>query len=111
VHRLLSAAIDRRPLDRATIEQVNGFAAGAPTHLRLDWAPGGAPTSIWIDTTNGSTAMLGRIATCCIELLAGPRAGGLRRCEGPGCSLLFVKNRARRRWCHPSCGHRARQAR
>jgi predicted RNA-binding Zn ribbon-like protein len=108
---LLSAVIGGRTPDKVTVDQVNGFAAAAPTHLRLDWAADGAPVSRWHDTTTGSTAVLGRIATCCIELLAGLQAGALRRREGPGCSLLFVKNHARRRWCHPSCGHRDRQAR
>jgi predicted RNA-binding Zn ribbon-like protein len=111
IYCLLSAVIDGRTPDQAAVDQVNGFAAAAPTRLRLDWAADGAPVSRWFDTTTGSTAVLGRIATCCIELLAGPQAGALRRCEGPGCSLLFVKNHSRRRWCHPSCGHRDRQAR
>jgi predicted RNA-binding Zn ribbon-like protein len=111
VHRLLSAAIDGRTPEKVTVEQVNHFAAAAPTHLRLEWAADGAPIVRALDTTTGSTAVLGRVATCCIELLAGPQAGALRRCEGPGCSMLFVKNHSRRRWCHPSCGHRYRQAR
>jgi predicted RNA-binding Zn ribbon-like protein len=111
VHRLLSAAIDESTSDKAAIDQVNDFAQAAPTHVKLDWPADGTPTLRWRDTTNGTTAVLGRIATCCIELLAGPQAGALRRCEGPGCSLFFVKNHSRRRWCHPSCGHRDRQAR
>ncbi len=111
VHSLLSAAIDERTPDAVSVERVNGFAAAAPTRLRLDWAGTGGPVSRWRDTTTGSTAVLGRIATCCIELLTGPEAGKVRRCQGPGCSLIFVKSHPRRRWCHPSCGHRDRQAR
>jgi predicted RNA-binding Zn ribbon-like protein len=111
VHSLLSAVIDGRTPDEVSVERVNGFAAAAPTHLRLDWAGDAAPGSRWLDTTTGSTAVLGRIATCCIELLAGPGAGNVRRCQGPGCSLIFIKSHPRRRWCHPSCGHRDRQAR
>ncbi|WP_219462283.1 CGNR zinc finger domain-containing protein [Nonomuraea rhizosphaerae] len=110
VHHLLTAAVEGRTPDAAAVERVNAFAAAAPTHLRLDWSAGG-PAAHWADTTDGSTATLGRIATCCIELLTGPRAGGVRRCQSPDCSLIFVQSHPRRRWCHPSCAHRDRQAR
>ncbi|WP_344586736.1 CGNR zinc finger domain-containing protein [Actinomadura vinacea] len=111
VHGLLSAAVERRTPDMAVVERLNGFAMAAPTHLRLEWPVDGGPAARLVDTTTGAAAILGRVAHCCIELLAGPQAGGLRRCRGPGCSLLFVKDHSRRRWCHPSCGHRDRQAR
>jgi predicted RNA-binding Zn ribbon-like protein len=116
--RALRDAPDRRapPADgrtpgRGAVSRVNDFARAAPTYPRLDWPAGGAPAVRWLDDTGGGTAVLGRIAASCIELLTGERAGNLRRCRGPGCSLLFVKNHSRRRWCHPSCGHRDRQAR
>jgi predicted RNA-binding Zn ribbon-like protein len=51
------------------------------------------------------------LATGCIELLTGADRQGLRRCEGPGCSLLFVQQHGRRRFCHESCSHRDRQQR
>ncbi|XVQ14040.1 CGNR zinc finger domain-containing protein [Spirillospora sp. CA-255316] len=111
VHDLLSAAADGRTPGQAAVARVNDFARAAPTYPRLDWPAGGAPAVRWLDGTGGDTAVLGRIAACCIELLTGGRAGNLRRCGGPGCSMLFVKNHSRRRWCHPSCGHRDRQAR
>ncbi|MQY08765.1 CGNR zinc finger domain-containing protein [Actinomadura macrotermitis] len=110
VHAVLSAAVEARPAESGAVQCLNEFAAAAPTVLRLDWAAG-APVSRWMDTVRGPDAVLGRIATCCIELLTGPRAERLRRCPGPGCSMFFVKNHPRRRWCDPSCGHRDRQAR
>ncbi|MFI6502853.1 CGNR zinc finger domain-containing protein [Nonomuraea typhae] len=111
VRSLLSAAAGGGAPAPDAVELINAFAAAAPAYLRLSWPAGQAPAARWIDTTGGGTAALGRLATCCVELLAGPDAANLRRCEGPGCSLLFVKNHPRRRWCHPSCGHRDRQAR
>lgn len=111
VHLLFRAAVDGSAPDRAAIALVNGVAQAAPTSLELDWPQGGKPSTRWRDTTTGSTAALGRIAACCIELLAGPSAENLRRCTAPGCSMFFVRNHSRRRWCHPSCGHRNRQAR
>ncbi|MFC5746222.1 CGNR zinc finger domain-containing protein [Actinomadura rugatobispora] len=111
VHDLLSAAADGRAPGQAAVSRVNDFARAAPAYPRLEWPAGGAPAVQWLDDTGGGTAVLGRIAGSCIELLTGERAEHLRRCRGPGCSMLFVKNHSRRRWCHPSCGHRDRQAR
>ncbi|MDY7105791.1 MAG: CGNR zinc finger domain-containing protein [Actinomycetota bacterium] len=54
--------------------------------------------------------VLGWLATAAIGLVGGPDRDLVRRCEGPGCTMLFVRRHHRRRWCDPSCGHRARQA-
>jgi predicted RNA-binding Zn ribbon-like protein len=62
-------------------------------------------------TATGDTALLGDLATACIELLTDDRARLLRRCEGPDCCLFFVQHHPRRRYCHESCAHRDRQAR
>jgi predicted RNA-binding Zn ribbon-like protein len=35
----------------------------------------------------------------------------LRACYAPGCVLYFVQHHARREWCSPECGNRARAAR
>jgi predicted RNA-binding Zn ribbon-like protein len=106
VHRLFAAAVGGRVPDRADVAVVNAFAT--PTRLELDWSANGF-TARHVDTTTGDAAVLGRIASCAIELLAGPDA--LRRCTAPGCSLFYVRDHPRRRWCNPGCGHRDRQAR
>jgi predicted RNA-binding Zn ribbon-like protein len=46
-----------------------------------------------------------------IELFAGPGRDRLRACLAPNCLLFFFKERARREWCSPGCGNRARVAR
>ncbi|GAA1299771.1 hypothetical protein Psi02_63240 [Planotetraspora silvatica] len=110
VHNVLSAAIDGQVPETGAVDRVNTAAAAAPTHPRLDWTAG-SPTAHRLDTTGGSTAVLGRIATCCIDLVTRPHSSILRRCGSPDCSLMFVQNHSRRRYCHPSCAHRDRQAR
>ncbi|WP_246380218.1 CGNR zinc finger domain-containing protein [Nonomuraea soli] len=110
VHALLSAATQDRTPEPDLVQRLNAYAAAAPTYLSLTWPPGG-PAAQLQDTAAGPAAVLGRIAACCIELLTGPGSGDLRRCQGPGCSMFFVKAQPRRRWCHPSCGHRDRQSR
>lgn len=108
---VLSAAADGLAPDQAAVHAVNSAAAAAPTVSHMDWASGSGPTAHRLDITVGSTAVLGHIATCCIELVTDPRAGVVQRCDGPDCSLLFVRQHHRRRFCHSSCGHRDRQAR
>lgn len=56
--------------------------------------------------------LLAELAEAAIELLADPRVGTIRACEGPNCRLLFLPTHPRRRWCSPSlCGNRVRVAR
>jgi predicted RNA-binding Zn ribbon-like protein len=53
------------------------------------------------------------IAQAMAELVCAEQFGNVRRCEGPGCKLLFL-DRSRgqaRRWCSMAvCGNRAKQA-
>ncbi|MFI6485476.1 CGNR zinc finger domain-containing protein [Nonomuraea sp. NPDC050663] len=110
VRAVLLATIDGQAPGQAALDTVNDAAAAAPTHLRLSWASKAA-VATRLDTSAGQAALLGRLATSCIELASGPDAAGLRRCDTPDCSLLFVRTHQRRRYCHPSCSHRDRQAR
>lgn len=108
VHRLLTATADGAALDPAAVETVNAFAAAAPTALALAGA-GREWRARWVDAATGPAAVLGRIATCAVELLGG--GPDLRRCAAPDCRVLFVPAHARRRFCHSSCSGRVRQAR
>ena len=58
------------------------------------------------------TSTTRRPGTATATLLADPAIGLVRRCEGPGCRMLFLPAHPRRRWCSPAtCGNRARVAR
>ncbi|GAA2613359.1 CGNR zinc finger domain-containing protein [Actinomadura fulvescens] len=107
VHHLLSAAADAKAPRTDMLDRLNEFAATTPTHPRLEWAADGTRRLRRVGLTTG----LGHLAADCIEVLTRPPARSPRRCTGPGCSMLYVRNHPRRRWCHPSCGHRDRQAR
>ncbi len=108
VHALFEAVVAGSRPAAAIVAEVNGFVAAAPPALALDWAPDGTRRAGWVDAGAGGAAVLARIATDAVEVLTG---AGLARCAGPGCPLFFVRATARRRFCHPSCGHRDRQAR
>lgn len=58
---------------------------------------------------HGAGATRARLATSCIEVLTGPHP--VRRCEGVGCTLFFVQQHGRRRFCSDECSHRLRQQR
>ncbi|HZG89199.1 MAG TPA: CGNR zinc finger domain-containing protein [Pseudonocardia sp.] len=108
VRAVLTAAVDGRVPDPTEIEALNRYAAGAARYPQLSWGADGVGSE-WVDCGGGVTARLGRIAAATIELLVAEP--DVRRCPGPGCSMLFVRDHARRRFCHGSCGHRDRQAR
>jgi len=107
---LLACASGESP-GRIAVLTLNRFASAAPQSLRLEWEGDAGPRAWWSDTSSGVTATLGRIAVNAIELATGPFASDLRLCQGPGCSMLFLKHHPRRQFCHAGCGHRARQAR
>lgn len=56
-------------------------------------------------------ALLAGLADDAILLAAGPEAGLLRACPGPGCVGFFSRDSARRKFCSPTCSTRWRVAR
>jgi predicted RNA-binding Zn ribbon-like protein len=106
VHVLFAAAATGAVPSPDAVAGVNAFAAAASPALALTWAADGTRRATLVDAGTGVTAVLARLATDAVELLA---TGTLVTCAG--CTMFFVRTHARRRWCHPTCGHRDRQAR
>jgi predicted RNA-binding Zn ribbon-like protein len=111
IHALFTATVTAAAPPATAIVHVNATAARAPTSPQLIRHPTGALTAGSRGTATGDAALLGSLATACIELLTDDRARLLRRCDGPDCCLFFVQHHPRRRYCHESCAHRDRQAR
>ena len=111
IRALFTATVTAAAPPATAIVHVNATAARAPTSPQLTRQPTGALTAGSRGTATGDAALLGSLATACIELLTDDRARLLRRCEGPDCCLFFVQHHPRRRYCHESCAHRDRQAR
>ena len=111
IHMLFTARVTAAAPPATAIVHVNATAAQAPTSLQLVSQPTEALVASSRGTATGDAALLGGLATACIELLTDDRARLLRRCEGPDCCLFFVQHHPRRRYCHESCAHRDRQAR
>lgn len=104
VRRLIASQMSGSAFDPAATALVNAHAAHACAHLSL--VIEGASASSRVGYRGGAAA---RLATSCIEVLTGPDP--IRRCEGPGCTMFFVQDHGRRRFCHDGCSHRARQRR
>jgi predicted RNA-binding Zn ribbon-like protein len=89
------------------IATLNRLATASP---ELVWPADGHPARAY--RARGSAGLaVELIAHQGVELLTGPGAERLRPCLAPNCLLFFVKNHARREWCSPACGNRARVAR
>jgi predicted RNA-binding Zn ribbon-like protein len=105
---LADALIDRRPVPDGDREVLNEMAAQPCLVPRLQ--PG--PTRAWVGV-GGVRSLMSSVARDAIDVLGGPRAARLKRCEGSRCSLLFVdtSRSGRRRWCSMErCGNRAKVA-
>lgn len=44
------------------------------------------------------------------EVATGARWSAIRRCAAPDCTMLFLQQHRRRRFCYPGCSQRVRQA-
>jgi len=113
---LLDAALDGRAPFRVPLRTVSAASRAGARYLDLEWTADGGPRTRARPERRGRTgagaALLAEIARSGIELLGGPDREKLRRCEGPGCTLLFVATNPQRRWCAPHlCGNRVRVAR
>jgi predicted RNA-binding Zn ribbon-like protein len=109
VHRLVVALCEASAPDCAAVALVNRHAAAGCAHAELVWHHPSPPSARMCFRGDAMARICAVLATSCIELCTGARRGAVRRCEGPGCSLLFVQHDRRRRFCHESCSHRARQ--
>lgn len=112
VATVLGAALAAAEPPPAAVDIVNAASASGASFPRLAW--NGADGARLQPGARGDAmvAGLGAIARSAIELVSSEDASRLRRCDGPGCELLFVATNLRRRWCSPTrCGNRVRGAR
>ena len=114
IRDLFDAHLEGRTPDPGSLDDVNA-AAAASCRPACGWprpATGYREEVRW-HTEHGGNAALAAIAREAIELLADPdRLARLRRCANPDCSMLFLAENKRRKWCTANvCGNRVRVAR
>lgn len=83
----------------------------AAAHLALGVDDAGAPTWHLHHEGRACDVLVAAVAGRCILFLGGADAARVRRCEHPGCPMVFVQRHRGRRFCHETCAHSARQAR
>ncbi len=102
------AVIDGRAMPASDRTTLNRFAAPPSLVPRLD--PDGARS--WEPSAEVS-ALFSTIARDLIEVVTGPLASRIRRCQGVNCAIPFVDTSrpGTRRWCSMDrCGNRAKVA-
>jgi predicted RNA-binding Zn ribbon-like protein len=107
VRSMFVGACDGGRISARAVDVVNRHAAAACVHVALIVSASGSRASK-LDF-RGPGRFRAQLATSCIEVLTGPQA--IRRCQGPGCRMLFVQDHGRRRFCWHGCSHRDRQNR
>jgi predicted RNA-binding Zn ribbon-like protein len=111
LYRLYRATAARRPADPADVATVNGWAARPAPAPRLGLDAEGMPVAA-VDAPTAAS-LLALVARDAVEVLGGPLRDRVRRCDGEGCTLMFIDTSrgGRRRWCSMNlCGARSKMA-
>ncbi len=114
IRHILDARVAGTEADPVAVDCINDVAAGVTSRRRLVQTPAG-----WTAVTLGQAPAdrpyalaLAATAESLIDLLVGPAAERLRRCQNPTCSMIFVASDARRKFCTQNiCANRTRVAR
>ncbi|WP_247195558.1 ABATE domain-containing protein [Streptomyces sp. GESEQ-35] len=115
--RRLASEATRDPRPPATAaefarpEAISTLNALAQAWTELVWPADGPPSRVYRGSGTAPDLAVRLIAHQAVDLFAGPDLERLHPCPAPNCPLFFVKNHARREWCSPVCGNRARVAR
>ncbi|GAA4581535.1 CGNR zinc finger domain-containing protein [Planotetraspora phitsanulokensis] len=102
----VAVADGSRPWQPA-MELVNELVRAVPVAPVVEW-PVTGPVKVWHAEREGFDAVLAHIARDAVDVITGPRAPTIRRCESPRCVRIFLREHARRVWCSTTCGDRAR---
>jgi predicted RNA-binding Zn ribbon-like protein len=113
IRDVFDAHLQDRAARPTSIDDINAVAASVPMSLRMVRTDAGFAAETRWHTEHGGNALLAMIAREVIELLSMPeRLLMLRRCTNPSCSMLFLAENKRRKWCTANiCGNRTRVAR
>ncbi len=101
-------AVSNRLTAREALDVLNGFLATCVPEVRAEGGSG--LRRDWRSSVSGFDRQLVALALGASDLLAKEETA-LGACHGPGCVLYFERVPARREWCSPGCGNRARVAR
>lgn len=108
---LFAAHVAGIPALPAALSAVNDALSRAPTATLLFWDEKNGPYRAAVCPTNEILDhALATLAANAADLLTGPDADSLIRCDSAPC-IRYLLRRGRRHWCSTRCGDRARAAR
>lgn len=111
VRAVFSAHIaGERPAEQA-LDCFNEALAAAPGVRELAWSATGPRLVVGERPGTRMEAVLSQLAEDGVDLLTGTSAAKLSACGAQGCTRLFIRSHAARRWCSDRCGNRVRAAR
>jgi predicted RNA-binding Zn ribbon-like protein len=111
-HGALGSLVSGRArVDPRHVSVLNHHAAAASCHWHLEWSDDAGATAQRVYGGRKPDAFRAQLAGEVIAFLGGPQRSQVRRCAHPDCEMFFVQHHHKRRFCHESCAHRARQAR
>ncbi|GGW37399.1 CGNR zinc finger domain-containing protein [Streptomyces xantholiticus] len=108
---VFSAHIEGAGPSEDALVQFNSALAAAPGVHELVWTDEGPTLAVRHRAGAGLDVALARLAEAGAELLTGPEGARLSACGARGCTRLFIRTHASRRWCSDRCGNRVRAAR
>ncbi|MFD9791085.1 CGNR zinc finger domain-containing protein [Streptomyces sp. NPDC059070] len=111
VRAVFSAHIAGEGPDDRSLKCVNEALAAAPGVRELTWSAEGPRLAVRERSGTRMEAVLTQLAEDGAELLTGESATKLSACGAQGCTRLFIRAHAARRWCSDRCGNRVRAAR
>ncbi len=110
VHGLCAAQVAGARPAADDLATVNAAVHGAPRAVTLWWERG-AYQRHEVRRGDPYAQLFAQVADDAVALFGSARREKVRRCPGPGCTMFYEQTHHRRGFCHPSCSHRARQAR
>ncbi|MFE2155493.1 CGNR zinc finger domain-containing protein [Streptomyces lavendulae] len=108
---IFSAHGEGEPPAEEALGQLNRALAAAPGVRELTWTADGPELTLRHREGGAVDVALARLAEESAELLTGREGAKLSVCGARGCTRLFIRAHASRRWCSDRCGNRVRAAR
>ncbi|MGW1076961.1 CGNR zinc finger domain-containing protein [Streptomyces sp. NPDC002537] len=94
-----------------SLDRINDALAASPGTRALGWSADGPYPLTRSGPGDPVDAALTRLAEDGADLLTGAEAKKIAICGAPGCTRLFLRSHAARRWCSDRCGNRVRATR
>ncbi|MER7176026.1 CGNR zinc finger domain-containing protein [Streptomyces mesophilus] len=111
VDAVVQALLDGTEPPASALRGLATAQGAAPRIRELGWEEGEL-RAVARRIGSPAAALAAVFAEDAVDLLSGPGAAKIKKCEAEDCVLLFLPAHPRRRWCSPSrCGNRTRVAR